>query len=350
MNHFFIYFLAIPFAVIAQELASDNFEAHSIGNVSEDISGATAGESGYLVYSSNGSGNTTNMDASTAQIVNYNNSNALQLTGPNGEGGICYVWKDGVSDLWASRTPGNDIIIASVNFVIPTNNPDSHNTFYMVIYYYDDTSVKSLAGLYINTNQATDSTSPSWIVRPYMYFDGTANGGQITNYLIDLNPEASCQAGVVHQLTISYNKTDGMTRYQFDGGEIIEVQGAAAGSDVKELDFITATVNTSTGATVAYYDNVSCVATNSLLGVEDVGLRASVSTVSPNPVRDFLNINLASKYNPAYTQIQIIDVNGREILSTSYSESINMESLPEGVYMLSISDGKNSENQKFIKR
>ncbi len=340
---------AIPFVVIAQDLATDNFDSYALGNISTDIMGSTPGPSGYLVYSTNSSSTSTNMDASAAQFTNYNGSKAIQLTGPNGDGGACYVWKDGLSSLWDARTAGNDIVVASVDFTIPADNPSSYNSFFMALYDYDATTTKVLCGFYVTTNQAPNSTNPTWTVRPYLYFDGTSGGGVVANYLISLNPEVACSFGSTHNFTISYNKTDGMTRYQFDGGVIEEIQGAAMGSDVKELDFVSSSIAESSGAITAYFDNVYCVATNNLLLVEDLDLAESISKLYPNPTQNTLKIQLATPFNPTHTNIKIVDKKGSLVHTTPYSHEIDISKLPKGVYFINISDGLHSEDQKFIK-
>ncbi len=95
-------------------------------------------------------------------------------------------------------------------------------------------------------------------------------------------------------------------------------------------------------------DNVSVQGPT--LGVEDVNSNTSISTLYPNPVGDSFQVNLAEGFNLEKTVISISDMNGKVVAEMPYADAMNVSNLVEGVYIVTISDGEHSENQKMIKK
>ncbi len=85
------------------------------------------------------------------------------------------------------------------------------------------------------------------------------------------------------------------------------------------------------------------------LGVEDLNSNTSVSLISPNPAKDFVSVRLTETFDSERTQITISDLSGKQVLSAAYTEEINVSSLEKGVYVMTITDGNEIENQKLIK-
>ena len=67
--------------------------------------------------------------------------------------------------------------------------------------------------------------------------------------------------------------------------------------------------------------------------------------VYPNPTKDLLNFNLDKQID----QIEVYDLSGKIVLTKANSESINLESLAKGLYLVKISVDENSEIIKIIK-
>ena len=87
------------------------------------------------------------------------------------------------------------------------------------------------------------------------------------------------------------------------------------------------------------------------VGVDE--LNEQVVTISPNPVKDILNLSL-KKSNVA-TNYQIFDISGKAILTGELNKGqaphqINVSNLPTGNYLLRLETGDENFSRKFIKR
>ena len=81
----------------------------------------------------------------------------------------------------------------------------------------------------------------------------------------------------------------------------------------------------------------------STAGLEDESL--SNISIYPNPTDSTLFIS----GNESPITVTIFNVLGKEVLSIKNTNNINVEALPNGVYMIRISDGVGQTNRKFIK-
>ncbi|MDR1877274.1 MAG: fibronectin type III domain-containing protein [Flavobacteriaceae bacterium] len=85
------------------------------------------------------------------------------------------------------------------------------------------------------------------------------------------------------------------------------------------------------------------------LGTDDVQTNSTSGTLYPNPVKDILYINGINSGNAEYTQITIIDRNGKIVKTTQAKVGdiieVNVSDLPPSIYYLNIL----GENHKFIK-
>ena len=77
--------------------------------------------------------------------------------------------------------------------------------------------------------------------------------------------------------------------------------------------------------------------------IEDENLFAI--SIYPNPTNNTLFIS----GNETPITVAIYNVLGKEVLSIKNTDSINVQALPSGVYMIRISDGVGQTNRKFIK-
>ena len=88
--------------------------------------------------------------------------------------------------------------------------------------------------------------------------------------------------------------------------------------------------------------------TTGSLGVSD--LSAKASSVYPNPVVDTFNVDLSSKFNASNLTVTITDLSGKTVKTFAAADSYNVSDLAKGVYLVTITDGKNTETKKIVKR
>jgi hypothetical protein len=85
---------------------------------------------------------------------------------------------------------------------------------------------------------------------------------------------------------------------------------------------------------------------------EDNALRSI--TVYPNPVANEVRITLSSTWQDKAVTIQVINANGQPVLqmantSSGQTETINVNSLTPGMYIVRVSNGKETAMQRFVK-
>lgn len=82
------------------------------------------------------------------------------------------------------------------------------------------------------------------------------------------------------------------------------------------------------------------------LGITENSSINNPINIFPNPSSDFISVTCQSKTkNP---QFEIIDVTGRKISSTEQNQ-IDVSKLPQGLYLLKITDGELSFSKRFVK-
>lgn len=72
--------------------------------------------------------------------------------------------------------------------------------------------------------------------------------------------------------------------------------------------------------------------------------------IYPNPVKETINLLLERAYKNV--SLRIYDISGRLIISESFSggsHRVNSEVLPQGVYILTLSNEELNVNLKFVK-
>lgn len=88
--------------------------------------------------------------------------------------------------------------------------------------------------------------------------------------------------------------------------------------------------------------------TTGVLGVSD--LDKAISSVYPNPVTDVLNVNLSADFDVNNTSVTLTDMSGRTVRTFKGATSYNVADLAAGLYVVKISDGKNTTTQKIVKK
>ncbi len=85
-----------------------------------------------------------------------------------------------------------------------------------------------------------------------------------------------------------------------------------------------------------------------LLGVGDVN-DASFA-LYPNPVKDAFKVNLSPEFDAAKISVTVTDLSGKTVKTFGAADSYNVSELPKGVYVVTITDGKNTETKKIVKK
>ena len=74
-------------------------------------------------------------------------------------------------------------------------------------------------------------------------------------------------------------------------------------------------------------------------------------TLSPNPARNYFNINLSAYKNAGSIMLKLTDISGKLILQQKLNATIqrvDLPSLQKGIYIVTIISGKQTQNQKLV--
>ena len=338
----------------AQTLQSENFNTLTLGNLTTDITAATAGQGGWFTESVNGAVPTTstNANVSNYQVITNgkNTTSGLSVVGPNGDKGSRFMWKDGLPAAWTSRTSGNNIIQVEVD-INPGVRGTSKNLFGARIYNADYS--KTLVGFQVS--------AATGVLNLIAY--STPAGSPVGNYSYNLAaaPGVTIPENVWTRIGISYNYTTGevlINASSFTAGALA-LSGSAAMTDPAEVDFIVTSGTTTAGGNNAAagtmtFDNYTTTAssTDTLLGTEKNDLTNNTTTVYPNPAKDVLNIKSSGATN--INAVNVVDLNGRQVISKSFNNvsdaQINVNELSAGMYLINISSENGTTTQKFLKQ
>jgi hypothetical protein len=347
-------FIGGVFTLSAQELQSENFNTLTIGNLAADFTGVTPGQDSFYLFASNGAAPTTtsNTDATVAQIVaGGNGSLGLQLTGPNGDKGSRYVWKNGLGAVWSARTTGNEIIELEIDINPGAGTSTSRNTF--GAYIFDATGAKVLAGFFVRA-----STREVFFVA---YSTPTGNPVGNYNYPLAAAPGIQLPANTFSRIGISYDKETGWAMIKGPG---IDEDGlgvlttTSLSDEPGEVDIVAfsghvpATPNTSAASMI--FDNlvVRASETDTLLGLDKSIVSNDLFVVYPNPVNDVVGISLLNNnLEIEINKVTVSDVNGRIVKEfNSNLNQLNVSDLNSGVYFLNIETENGKATKKIVKQ
>jgi hypothetical protein len=88
----------------------------------------------------------------------------------------------------------------------------------------------------------------------------------------------------------------------------------------------------------------------STTSIQDIPGRNNILKVWPNPAKDILNIDAGELFMTSSPIIRIFDLHGREVLKLSFTEQLNIASLPDGIYFITLNiKGKLLQHNRFIK-
>ena len=340
---------AFALSVNAQVLQSENFNGLNLGAVSTDLTGATAGQSDWLIFANNGDAptTTTNTTSTSVEIVaaGNNSSQGLKIESANGNKGARFMWKDGLDVAWAARITGNTIIQLEFDFYTGPVSTSKTQTG-VRIYGVDGTTTRTLAGFVF--------TAETKVLTGVAYLN---NNGTFGTFLIGLGPNANTsiilESNTWYRLGVAYNTTNGEITWKGPGFDNVGIapQFLAGPFPPVEVDFVCVTPDTNTAVATLTFDNYELVATDvvALLSSENNFASANF-TIYPNPATDLININAGSLQ---FNSIQITDLNGRVvksiIIDAVSSTQINIQDLNTGLYMMSVFTNEGVGTSKIMK-
>lgn len=79
-------------------------------------------------------------------------------------------------------------------------------------------------------------------------------------------------------------------------------------------------------------------------------LNGAKAAIYPNPVVDAFNVELSSKFNANNVKVTVTDMTGKVVKTFGAASSYNVSDLAAGVYVVKITDGKNTDTKKIVKK
>lgn len=334
--------ISANFIVIGQDLQSDNFDALTIGNLGTDIGGSTGGQNGWYTLVIGAGGQNSDF-----QIVNEGGSQGkvLQITGAANDTDVHFAWQEGVlSTAWPSRTPGNDIIEVEYDFFTGSATT-SIGTTGIRLY---NSGYSTIAGFRF--------VPETKVITGLAYFDPGSGPNPIGLYFFNLGSGGSeiiLSPDTWYRVGFAFNKTTGEITWK-GPGFYGAITGAYDGIDPFEVDFTLLPGASNIVSAIAKFDTLTTRATVSenLLGINDLDdtLSASIK-LYPNPANDV--INLSASNNLSLTKLEVIDINGRLIMSVPIEnitkKEINISELSKGLYLINIYSIDGMVTKKIIK-
>lgn len=344
------FLLAGIFSVNAQVLQSDNFDSYTVGNLSSDLTGETAGQGGWYTYAGNGA------TAANFKIVAEGSGKALQIDGVNTTSGTTqqtdntrYAWK-GVLD-WASRTTGNNIIRLEYDlYTGPTST--SKNLHRGVIL---NSQGLSLAG-YQYAPETKQLRGMITAINPQT--------NQPALYVVDFGGTEQTPAPLVLQINTWYkvivyiNYTNGKVTYQIPSldiaaevtNAIFSGAGAATYAPI-EIDFLAIGGTGNTASSTIKYDNYNASAVNSETASVDDHLSQQFA-MYPNPTTGIVNIT--NNENVLVSQVNVMDLNGRVVKTVKFDNvseaQVDISGLSAGMYIMNITTNQGIATKKVVKK
>ena len=318
-----------------QQIFADNFNSHTIGNVSPAISTTTTGQGGWGV---NQVGDNTTTVADFQIIAgDATHQNIVQITGTSGVAGSRHCYQPMMAH-WATRTTGNDIIQAEVDMYTGSATTSKNQ---MRMYIFDQTLSKILVGITLFKDTK--------VIQALGYYNGTSGVGNYRFYLGGGTNDIVLPADSWLRIGIAYNKTTGSFSVKGPGFDLTW-QGAAVGEDPLDVEFAVLAGTGNTVSTQNWFDNIIVTAVNSfsLLASKEVDYTSNSELISiyPNPADDFVNIN--SKY--AIQNLALFDLSGKKLETKILDNRIDVSNLLSGTYILTIETEKGKISKKLIKK
>ena len=347
-----LFSLLFTFSLTAfsQTLQSEDFNGLALGNISEDLTGVTAGQGGFYVFGTNGTAptTTTNSASSNYQVVasGNNSSQGAQIVSPNGDAGVRYLFKP-VDTEWSGRTSSNNI--AELEFMFYTGSSSSAAPFRAIIAGTNAGAGANAVALQFNPATMALSGLATLAVGGVPGLYGFALGAEDADLILPTNTWVL--------MGCSYNTLTGELRWKTSfndsSGVFNNPANVLPGTTIDEVNFLSfGAAGNTIAANYTIDDYVfRASATDQLLGLDDVVVLELTSvSLYPNPAKG--SITLASDIS--IKSVEIFNHLGQLVLQKqsdfSNTNAFDISNLTSGVYMMTINstDGA-SQTKKFIK-
>lgn len=265
----------------------------------------------------------------------------------------------GTGNYGTSFIAGYDLTAGAWNTLIPNNNPAGVELIQQL---------DILTGSTIGCNSDPDGTWPSGAV--------TANPAGGTTAITLTSGDAPLTGGACFSIVaVNYNNFTAVksgngvklswTTQQEANSDYTEVLRSTDGVNWKAISNVPAAGNSSVQLYYNAFDNAPAAGRNLYkLRFVDVSGRSTYSdirtvlfsdkfeiSVSPNPVRDVITINIAKQDNATPVIISLVNSNGKIVGSyttQSGTYSINAAGFAKGLYVLKLTSGSYSATEKLI--
>jgi MYXO-CTERM domain-containing protein len=252
-----VFFASATVALVAASASADtvlqstnfNSPGFTLGALTSDATGTTAGQGGWYTFTS-GLGGAANWNIVNDPAAGGTRGQVLATTAgttASGNNSTRFAWTDDIAN--ASRPASETFITTTYDFYVG-GSATSTNRY--GAYMYDASGSKILAGATVQNN-----TGQLYVLGNYN------NAGTIGNFAFNTGTSGILARNTWVSLIVTFDMVTGRFQagYSTNGGasyNVFFVDGAAAGTAVAELDLI-GSVNSGTaaqGATTGYYDNI----------------------------------------------------------------------------------------------
>ena len=257
-----VFFATAAVALVAASASADtvlqstnfNSPGFTLGQLTSDATGSTAGQGGWYTFTS-GLGGAANWNIVNDPAAGGTRGQVLATTAgttASGNNSTRFAWTDDIAN--ASRPAAETLIVTTYDFYVG-GSATSTNRY--GAYMYDASGTKILAGATVQNN-----TGQLYVVGNYN------NAGTIGNYAFSTGTSGILARNTWYTMAVTFDMVTGRFQagYSTNGGatfNLFYVDGAAAGTAVAELDLI-GSVSSGTaaqGGTVGYYDNINVTST-----------------------------------------------------------------------------------------
>ncbi|SMP09782.1 T9SS type A sorting domain-containing protein [Chryseobacterium profundimaris] len=320
--------VSMSMIMFGQVVVSDNFTSYNNGNLSTDITGATAGQGSWYTQG----GAVTNYQITTIDAAH---GKSMSITSGAGAANTDsrFTWKS----FSTTATASNNYIVGK--FDIYTGAAAGASQYYCTLY----STVPIAAIVY-------DTTTKKFIgAGRYTNASGVATFASFGTLGTNTYP-----ANTWVTVSVAYNKTNGSFYFTTPQGtySVTSVTAPAAlipNLTATEADFYIINATGNTVANTAVFDNIQFqFATTATLGTsESKDLMKDLSiSVYPNPTSEFLNIKTDSKINA----VSVVDMTGRKVDVKISGSQVDVRSLSTGTYLITVETKEGTSSQKFIKK
>lgn len=185
-----------------------------------------------------------------------------------------------------------------------------------------------------------------WLISPPITL-GTS-GNEVTFFAKSLSDSYGLEAFSTHVFVGNYTPTP-------EDFEFMDQYDAPYG----EWEMITENLDYYAGQTIRYA--VQCTSddaymlmidtfkfTTGELGLNE--LSANQTSIYPNPATDVFSLNLNERFNANNVKVTVTDMTGKTIKTFGAEKNYTISDLAAGVYVVKITDGKNTISKKLVKK